>query len=147
MKVILLKDVRGLGVHGEVKNVADGYAANKLLPQKLAEPATAERIKEIEAQKAAHEAQLQKEAEALDAKVLSLRGKKVSLTARATEKGGLFKAAHEADVVKAIRAEHTLDIPESSVHFPQPVKTVGEHVVLLQSKSQKVEFGVLVVAA
>ncbi len=38
MKVILLKDVRGVGMHGEVKNVADGYAINKLFPSKMAEP-------------------------------------------------------------------------------------------------------------
>lgn len=147
MKVILLKDVRGVGIHGEVKNVADGYATNFLIRGKLAEPATEERIKEIEAQKAEHEAQLHKEAAELDAKVASLRGKQASLTSRATEKGGLFKAVHESDIAKAIRAEHSVEIPDSAVHIPTPIKTVGEHVVMLQSKNQKAEFGIIVVAA
>jgi len=145
MKVILLKNVRGVGLHGEVKNVADGYAINGLFPKKLAEAATAEKIADVEAKRVAHEAEMQKEAEQLDNKVAALRGKTITISSRATEKGGLFKAVHEKDVAKAILGEHALAIPEDAITFPEPVKTVGEHVVLLKSKNQKAEFGVVVV--
>jgi large subunit ribosomal protein L9 len=147
MKVILLKDVRGVGQHGEIKTVADGYAINALFPQRLAEPATQEKIAQHAAQKAEHEAQKLKEEEQLDNKVQSLRGKKVSLSVRATEKGGLFKAVHGSDVAKAILGEHALAIPEAAIHFTEPIKTVGEHVVMLHSKNQKAEFGVVVTPA
>lgn len=147
MKVILLKDVRGVGMHGEIKNVADGYATNGLFPKKLAEAATEEKIAEVAAKRAAHEAEAVKEAEALDNKVLGLRGKTVTISSRATEKGGLFKAVHEKDVAKAILGEHALAIPEDAITFPEAVKTVGEHVVMLKSKNQKAELGVLVVPA
>ena len=145
MKVILLKDVRGGGMHGEIKNVADGYAINGLFPKKLAEAATSEKIADVEAKRVAHEAEMQKEAEQLDNKVAALRGKTITISSRATEKGGLFKAVHEKDVAKAILGEHALAIPEDAITFPEPVKTVGEHVVLLKSKNQKAEFGVVVV--
>ena len=145
MKVILLKNVRGVGLHGEIKNVADGYAINGLFPKKLAEAATAEKIADVEAKRVAHEAEMQKEAEQLDNKVAALRGKTITISSRATEKGGLFKAVHEKDVAKAILGEHALAIPEDAISFPEPVKTVGEHVVLLKSKNQKAEFGVVVV--
>ena len=145
MKVILLKNVRGVGLHGEVKNVADGYAINGLFPKKLAEAATSEKIADVEAKRVAHEAEMQKEAEQLDNKVAALRGKTITISSRATEKGGLFKAVHEKDVAKAILGEHALAIPEDAISFPEPVKTVGEHVVLLKSKNQKAEFGVVVV--
>ncbi len=147
MKVILLKDVRGVGMHGEIKNVADGYATNGLFPKKLAEAATAEKIAEVEAKRAAHEAEAAKEAEQLDNKVSALRGKTVTISNRATEKGGLFKAVHEKDVAKAILEEHALAIPEDAISFPEPIKTVGEHVVILKSKNQKAELGVVVVPA
>lgn len=147
MKVILLKDIRGVGQHHEVKNVADGYAINFLFPKKLAEPATDEKIKEFEAQKQNHEAEVKKQEEQLDTTIASLRGKKISLSARATEKGGLFKTISAGDVVKAIVTEHSLEIPEESVSFQEPIKTLGEHVILLSSKNQKAEFGVVVVAA
>lgn len=144
MKVILLKDVRGVGLHGEIKNVADGYAINGLFPKKLAEAATPEKIAEVETKRTAHEAEATKEQELLDSKVAALRGKTVSIAARATEKGGLFKAIHEKDVAKAILVDHSLAIPEESITFPEAVKTVGEHVVMLSSKNNKVEFGVIV---
>lgn len=147
MKVILLKDVRGVGQHGEVKNVADGFAVNKLFPQKLAEPATEEKIKQIEARNAARDAELKKEEEALDKKVAMLRGKSVTLTARATEKGGLFKTVAAKDIVQALRMEHSLEIPEESVHFTEPLKTIGEHAALLQSKHEKAQLQVNITAA
>ncbi len=146
MKVILLKDVRGVGMHGTIQNVADGYATNALFPRKLAEPATEEKIKQIEAKKAELEAQHKKEEEQLDAKVQSLRGKKVTITSRATEKGGLFKGIVEKDIAKAILGEHSLEIPESSIIIGEPIKSVGEHMLTLQSKNHKAEFGVVVVA-
>src|SRR5258708_3880321 len=102
MKVILLKDVRGVGIHGDVKTVADGYAINKLFPSKLAEPATEEKMKQVESQKAARQEAAKKVEEQLDNKVLQLRGKKVVLQSRATEKGGLFKTIAAKDIVKAI---------------------------------------------
>lgn len=147
MKVILLRDVRSVGQHGDIKNVADGYATNYLFPQKLAEPATEEKIGQISAQKAVHDAEMHKHEEELTQKVLSLKGKKVVLSARATEKGGLFKSIAARDVARAILAEHEVSIPEEAIHFPEHIKTVGEHIALLQSKKQKVELTVTIVAA
>lgn len=144
MRVIMLKDVRGVGQHGTVQNVADGYALNKLFPQKLAEPATDAAIKRIEAEAAARAAAVQKEEEQLDAKVKNLAGKRVNLTARATEKGGLFKQISAADIAKAVRLEHSFEIPESAIHLPEHLKTLGEHPVLLRSKHAKSELVVAI---
>jgi len=47
MKVILLKDIKGVGKRFEEKNISDGYAANKLIPQKLAVPATGNVIAQV----------------------------------------------------------------------------------------------------
>lgn len=48
MKVIFLKDVKGKGKEGEVKNVAEGYARNYLLPKGLAQEATKANLKALE---------------------------------------------------------------------------------------------------
>ncbi len=139
MKVILLKDVRGVGQHGEIKNVADGYAFNHLFPRKLAEPATEEKIKQVEAQRQQVEAARAQEEEQLTKKIQSLRGKKITLKIRATEKGGLFKSVTQKDIAKAILGEHSLEIPESAIAVPDHMKSVGEHPVVLSSKTVKVE--------
>ncbi len=147
MKVILLKDVRRVGQHGEVKNVADGYAVNFLFPQKLAEPATEQKIKEIEARRQELDAAAKKEAEVLDNKIAMLKGKTLMLEARATEKGGLFKTISGSDISRAILAQQQLEIPENIIDFPEPIKTVGEHHVVLAGVSQKVTLPIIIQAA
>lgn len=145
MKVILMKDVRGCGQANTVVEVAQGYAVNFLLPHKYAVPATDDKVKELEGKKAQLEAQKQKEESELSGMVKSLEGKSVTIAARATEKGGLFKALGAADIAKAIRAEHSLEIPEASIDT-EPVKTVGEHAVHLHSKNSKAGMTVIVAA-
>ena len=51
MKVILLKDVKGLGKAGDLVNAKDGYARNFLLPKGHAVEATPANLKKWEEQK------------------------------------------------------------------------------------------------
>ena len=147
MKIILLKDVRGVGRRHEVKDVADGYATNALFPKKLAESATPEKIRQLEAQKLEQEAQLRQEEERLVKKIELLRGTQVTIVSRATEKGGLFKAVTPKDVAKAILAEHSVDMPENIIQLPAPIKTTGEHAARLVHKDFKIDILVSVKAA
>ncbi|HEV7449324.1 MAG TPA: 50S ribosomal protein L9 [Candidatus Paceibacterota bacterium] len=146
MKVILLKDVRGCGQANTIVDVAQGYAVNFLLPHKYAIAATEEKAKEMEEKKSQLEAAKAKEEEQLTNKIKSLEGKQVAIAARATEKGGLFKAITVADISKSIRAEHSLEIPESAIELSAPIKTVGEHKLRLVSKSAKANFTIVVSA-
>lgn len=146
MKVILIKDVRGVGQRHEIKNVADGYAVNFLFKNKLAEPATDDKVKQIEAQKeAAAEAQ-RKEDEVVDKKVSSLKGKSISLSVKATEKGGLFKGITEKDIVKAILGQHALQISEDSIELGSPIKTTGEHTFKVMGRNIGVEMSLVITA-
>ena len=61
MKVILLKDVKGTGKKGEVKEVSDGYARNFLLPKKMAKLADNQAVKELKEQNKSAEIKAQKE--------------------------------------------------------------------------------------
>ena len=146
MKVIFLKDVRGVGHKHEVKNVADGYAGNFLFPGGLAEPATKEKIARLEQTKKDQEETLHKQEEELEGKIQELHGKTVTIAVRATEKGGLFKSVTAKDIAHALKTQHNIEIPETVVRA-EPIKTTGEHVVLLQGKVHKADIGVVVVAA
>lgn len=139
MKVILLKDVGGVGKKGDIKEVKDGYALNLLIPQRLAEQATKEK-------KALHEAEQKKHADAraaaeaaLGSLIKSLQGERIEMKLRATEKGGLFKSVGAEEIASAILAQKRARIPADSIELKLPIKTTGEHPVSLSGAGAKAE--------
>lgn len=129
MKVVILKT-------GEIKEVADGYARNYLLPQNLAVPATEEAIKQAQNKqaeiKAAQEARKAKEEEYL----AKLKDQTVEIKTKASEEGKLFAAINPADVKKALKEQFEVEFPEDYLKF-EPIKELGEHQVDLET-----EFGI-----
>ena len=86
MKVILLKDVKGVGKKGDVINAADGYARNFLLPRKLAEEATDSNMHILNNQKEAERRKKLAEIEAAQQLAQKLKGKEVVLSVKSGEK-------------------------------------------------------------
>ena len=91
MQVILLRDVAGVGQRGSVKNVADGYALNMLIPNRMAQLATPEALKNLErknAEDTAHRAEQEKEWAAIHEKIQKFT---LMLRANASPQGHLYK--------------------------------------------------------
>ncbi len=129
MKVIFLKDVGGVGRAGEMKDISDGYVMNFLIPKKLVEQATAERIA-IHAKQQEKEASRKATEEArLKDVVLGLRGARIELKVRATEKGGLFKSIGPKEVVQALKEQKGVALAETNVHPLEPIKAIGDHII------------------
>ncbi len=146
MKVIFLSDVRGVGKKGDVKDVSDGYASNFLLPRKLAEAATVTSLAKVEAAQKAKEVEIAKQEEAIDRILDMVRGAEIKLQMQATPTGGLFKKVSIADIVKAIRMEKSVEVPENCIILDEQFKTTGEHVVHLKSKNKKTEIKLIISA-
>ena len=142
MKVILLKDVGGVGQHGTVKDVSDGYALNFLIARGLAVQATPEKIAAFEiAQKREVEIREQ-ERIVLVKSVQGLEGTRIELKVRATEKGGLFKAVTVVDIIKLLNA----DIPENAVQLEKPIKETGEYKIGIVLNAVKAEITLAIIA-
>lgn len=146
MKVILLQDVSGVGQKGGVKDVSDGYALNFLFPKKLAEQATKEKFaaheaaRELEAKKRVHEMH------ELATTVQSLEGGRIEITARATEKGGLFKAIGAEDIARAVQSQKQKTVPLETIQLNKPLKEVGEHPVVIVSGNARAHVTIVVSA-
>lgn len=147
MKVIFLKDIGGVGRKGEVKEVSDGYALNALIPKGAAMQATPEAIKKHDAERAKEAAAQQALAQALAAKIKSLEGKRIEMTARATEKGGLFKSIGAKEIAHAVLGQLNADIPVEDIALDHPIKTTGEHSIVIQNASARAELIVGIKAA
>jgi len=145
MKVLLLKDVRKVGAKNTIIDVADGYAINHLLPNKLATIATPDTIAKVAATNAAHEKEKEAEQAKLSGKLDALKGSVIEIVVRATPKGGLFKSIGTSDIIIAIK-KTGIDLPESVVQLAQPIKTVGDHSVELATGGKKVTITVSIIA-
>ncbi|MFM2424012.1 MAG: ribosomal protein [Candidatus Parcubacteria bacterium] len=132
MKVILLRDVAKLGKRGSVIEVPDGYALNKLVPQKMAQPATPENLKRVVAhaiQTAAHAAS---DAAGLTEALAALSAAGITIPVDANAQDHLFKAVKAADIATAtIRHGHAIRV--EAIHLKDPIKALGTYQVSIQS--------------
>lgn len=123
MKVVLLKDIKGLGRRFEEKNVSDGHAMNFLIPNKLAVPAneagTIKALKEKEAQ--SREAEARKIEEA----VAKISGTEISLKLKANEKNHLFASLNAEKLSDILKKEKGIDIDAKYIVLEYPIKQTG----------------------
>ena len=147
MKVILLKDVKGLGKAGDVANASDGYARNFLIPKKLVMEATDANLKVLEKHRAEIEAQ-----RALDKAVAEDLKKKIEAAAPVTiyskggEGGRLFGAVTAKDIADAFLEEYKIELDKKKIVMESPIKQVGPAEVelkLYQGISAKLKLNVV----
>lgn len=127
MKVILTQDVKGSGKKGDLLNVADGYAKNFLLKKGLAVVADAQAMNERKTKEeaAAHHAQV-----ALDQakeEASKLDGKKVTVSAKAGEKGRLFGKVTAKEIADAVQKEYGIEVNKKKVTLKTDIKNFGEY--------------------
>ncbi|GAA0427044.1 MAG: 50S ribosomal protein L9 [Bacillota bacterium] len=125
MKVIFLKDVKGKGKKGDVKNVSDGYARNYLLKNNLAEEATHGNMKALEAKKRKDEQLEQEEKEeAMDLKD-KLADLTVELSAKSGENGRLFGSITSKQISEALKKDYGYKIDKRKIELDQPIRALG----------------------
>jgi large subunit ribosomal protein L9 len=129
---MLTKDVENVGHAGEIKDVADGYGRNFLIPRKLAVlagrgvEAEARRIQDAAARREAKDRDQAKDlAEEIDNKTVVVR-----LKVGAEDK--VFGAITNEDISKAIKQQHQVEVDRRKVELKEPLKQLGEHQVTLR---------------
>jgi large subunit ribosomal protein L9 len=125
MKVIFLKDVKGKGKKGEVKNVADGYAHNFLLKQGLAVEANPSSISSLNAQKKKEEklaAEELAEAKQLKAKIDEIT---VELTAKSGEGGRLFGSITSKQIAEELQKKHSIKVDKRKIELEDAIRSLG----------------------
>lgn len=125
MKVILMKDVKGVGRAHEEILAADGYALNFLIPKKLAVAATeaAKRGAELRRKQTSDRSVL--DAALLAQNVASLAGARIVIRVKANEKGHLYDAVGESEILAAAKEQVRVDLPEGAIRLEKPIKEIG----------------------
>jgi len=132
LKIMLTKDVENIGRAGEIKDVADGFGRNYLIPRKLAVLAgrgaegEARRIKDAAVRRESKEQEAARElAEEIDNKTVVVR-----LKVGAEDK--VFGAITSEDIAKAIKQQHQVEVDRRRIELKEPLKQLGEHKVPLR---------------
>ena len=134
MEVILLEDVRNLGEMGEIVDVAPGYGRNYLIPQGLAEPATASNKSQIEHQLGIIEARKEREREEARGVLDKIDGVSISVPARVTDEDKLYGSVGARDVAETLK-QQGYDIDRKQVVLEQPVDELGIYEVPIKLAS------------
>ncbi len=131
MDVILLTKVANLGNIGDRVKVKSGYGRNFLLPKGKATLATPDNVKKFEARRAELEKIARDQLKDAESRAAALKDFKLAITAKAGTEGKLFGSIGTADIAEACTAQgHKL--ARAEVRLPTgPLRTVGEHVVVL----------------
>ncbi|WP_059171629.1 50S ribosomal protein L9 [Bacillus sp. FJAT-27445] len=129
MKVIFLKDVKGKGKKGEIKNVADGYAHNFLIKQGLAVEASQGNMSNLNAQKKKEEKVAAQEL--ADAKELKEKLEKITveLTAKSGEGGRLFGSITTKQIAEELQKKYGIKIDKRKMELEDAIRSLGQTMV------------------
>jgi large subunit ribosomal protein L9 len=127
MKLILYKDVPGLGEEDSLVDVSEGYARNYLLPKKLAGPATPAALASLEKRRAEKEKKTAEKKAEVEAMARQLSSLEISIPADAGEGGKLFGSVTTQDIAVAIQSLAQVDVDKKRIELSEPIKIVGEY--------------------
>ena len=132
MKIIFLQDVKGSGKKGEVKNVADGYARNMLLPKGLAVEATPENMTKLQGQQSSAQHKIDLEIQSAKESAAKVKGKKVNITAKAGSNGKLFGSVTAANVAEALDKQFGVKLDKKKITLSNDIKNFGSYTATLK---------------
>ncbi len=133
MKVILLQDVKGTGKRGDIKDVADGYARNFLLPNELAKPAKKNVVQKIKAdtrKKAKKAEDSLKDAQRIAS---GLDGREIEIEAKGSAEGTLYAAVGPKKLVGEIKKQTGVTVSQKNIVIDEPIKEFGDHRVKIET--------------
>lgn len=131
MRVILQKDVQNLGEAGDIKEVAEGFARNFLLPKKLVIPYNESSAKAIEHQKKLVKIKKEKRKKEGQKLVEALSSVALTIGVQVGEDEKLFGSVTAIDIAdKLAQMGYTID--KRKIVLPEPIKKAGEHEVKIK---------------
>ncbi len=133
MKVVLLEDVQGLGIAGEVVNVKPGYGRNYLIKENKAvegTPANIKKAEQIKIEKAKQQAENKKSAEVLAG---ILDETTITIKERAGEDGKLFGSVTSKDIAAALEAQKDIHVDKRKILLSSPIRNIGRAEVRIKT--------------
>ncbi len=131
MKVILTADVDKLGKSGEMKDVAEGFARNFLIPKKVAVPAAGGAYRAWQHDIASREEKRQREREVAEIAATRIGSTTLTMGVKVGEGGKLYGSITAKDIADAL-ARRGITVDRHKVELPDPLKSLGTYKVAIK---------------
>ena len=132
MKIVFLQDVPRVGKKGEIKDVANGYGSNYLVPKKLALLATPAAINLADAQLQKETKQKQQMATQLSDLAQQLEGTTITIKAKVIDEERLYGSIRETDIADELSSLAGFDVDKSCVDLDEPIRQLGSYEVTIR---------------
>ena len=132
MKVIFLQDVPKVAKAGEIKEVADGYGRNFLIPQNLALLARSSTISMAEVQQRIKEQKLSANMTELTQMADHLEGKEITLQARVGSKERLYGAITASDIASELESATGIAVDKRKIELNEPIHQIGSYDIAIR---------------
>jgi large subunit ribosomal protein L9 len=146
MKIILLKDVKKIGKKYEIKDVADGFAINMLIPNKSAIPATPGNMNMIDVKKKSDAFVTAKNDQELQKALNEVKGLSIEMKGKVNDKGHLFAGIHKEEIIEAVAKQKKVNLSPEFLTLEKPIKEVGEHAITVKVGDREVAFKLIIKA-
>jgi large subunit ribosomal protein L9 len=143
MRVVLRTDVDNLGKRGDIREVADGFARNYLLPKGHAILAGSGVEAQASSMRRARDRRDAKDRESAETVARQLVPAVIRIPARAGPEGKLYGSVTSADVVAAVTEQTGIELDRRRLHLEDPIRALGTHEVPVKLHTD-VEFRITV---
>jgi large subunit ribosomal protein L9 len=123
-EVLLMDQVEGLGIEGDIVKVADGYARNYLFPRGIASEVTEGKKRQIEKKRVERLTQLQKAKSAAEELAKKIEGMECTIAMKVGENGKLFGSVGVPQILEKIK-EQGLELDKSKINLATPLHELG----------------------
>lgn len=131
MRVILLQDIDKFGKKHEIKEVADGYARNFLMPKGLVKLATEKNLKWLSAQKETLEKKSEEELKNIQDTATKIDGLEITITVKTGKEKQLFESITAQKISDKLK-ELGFEIKKSQIDLKEPIKEIGEYPIKIK---------------
>jgi len=124
IEVLLMDQVEGLGIEGDIVKVADGYARNFLFPKGIASVVTEGKKRQIEKKRTERLAQLQKEKTAAEELAKKIEGIECTIAVKVGENSKLFGSVGIPQILEKVK-EQGLELDRTKFNLATPLHELG----------------------
>ena len=126
MKVILLHEVEGLGKPGDVKDVADGYARNYLLPRQLVTAATAKELANLQTRVATAQRHAEQQRQTYASLAAQIEAITLTFAVRVGQGDRLYGSVTSQNIAEALQEQENLSIDRRTIQLRDPLRQLGD---------------------